>query len=169
MLFESTKILLRSLVQSLEDGDEARWDDRLESGKQCLYELHQMSRCSPNRTYATRTPFSETAARTIPHVKLMMGGIRRRDQASALQGGRAAMVEIDSAGSPRSVNGGAEPRMVRRSIPAVPILVPQPVIREPEKPKAIRPARVETRVAPVRRRAAKPTKVAKVAKAAAAR
>ncbi len=46
MLFESTSILLRSIVHSLENGSESRWDDHLESGNQCLYDLHQMARSS---------------------------------------------------------------------------------------------------------------------------
>src|SRR5580765_410769 len=44
MLFESTTFLLRSIVTSLEKNVEDKWDDHVEFGNQCLYELHQMSR-----------------------------------------------------------------------------------------------------------------------------
>jgi len=65
MLFESTTLLLRNLVHSLEDGD-TNWEDHLESGNQCIYELHQMSRPLNRNAQATT---SERAIRAIPHVK----------------------------------------------------------------------------------------------------
>src|ERR1041385_8194188 len=100
MLFESTALLLRSIVHSLENGGESRWDDHLESGNQCLYELHQMSRSS-SRTKASTvkfqvvTPPFERAIRTIPHVKSMMRAVRTKDRAAAIEGGRAALAEMD--------------------------------------------------------------------------
>jgi len=101
MLFESTKVLLRNIVQSLEQGDDAAWDDRLESGKQCLYELHQMSRPSNrvqksdgNSKSQPALPVAERAIRAIPHVKLMLSAMRRGDQAAALEGGQTAVIEL---------------------------------------------------------------------------
>jgi len=43
MLYESTKTLLGSILRSLEAGDPTTWDDQIESGNECLYEMHQMS------------------------------------------------------------------------------------------------------------------------------
>jgi hypothetical protein len=43
MLYDSTKILLQSILWSLETIDDTRWDDQTEPGKTCLYEMHQMS------------------------------------------------------------------------------------------------------------------------------
>ncbi len=37
---------MRSVVQSLENGAEGRWDDLIQSGNQLLYEFHQISRSS---------------------------------------------------------------------------------------------------------------------------
>jgi hypothetical protein len=108
MLFESTKTLLRTIVQSLEEGDKSAWDDRLESGIQCLYELHQMSRPSGHTYQSDKLrsknpsaviPISERAAHAIPHVKLMVSAVRRRDHAAALQSGRAAMIYMNGAHS----------------------------------------------------------------------
>jgi len=44
MLYDSTKSLLRGILQSLETPGNVGWDDQVESGKQCLYEMHQMAR-----------------------------------------------------------------------------------------------------------------------------
>jgi hypothetical protein len=117
MLFESTQTLLRSIVHSLEHNEESRWDDHLESGNQCLYELHQMSRQSQqayrveksNGRPATVTPFSEKAIRAIPHVKLMMSAIRRRDQTAAIENGRIAIVEMSGCAPSRLVAPAPEP------------------------------------------------------------
>jgi hypothetical protein len=44
MLYDSTKSLLQIIVRSLETSDETGWDDQIESGNSCLYEMHQMSK-----------------------------------------------------------------------------------------------------------------------------
>src|SRR6185369_17259526 len=85
MLFDSTTILLRSIVTSVQRGGEIRWEDHLEFGNQCLYELHQMSRStsrpskadSHSKLQAGTPPFTR-AIRAIPHVKSMMRAIRQR-------------------------------------------------------------------------------------------
>ena len=46
MLCESTKTLIMKIVYSLDELDESGWDGQLESGNQCLYEMHQMTRPS---------------------------------------------------------------------------------------------------------------------------
>ena len=99
MLYYSTKTLLRSILESLETADEAQWDDRLEVGNQCLYEIHQMARQSyqpyrkdsPNVRRPSQIPDSGRAQQAMPHVKRMMSAIRRRDQAAALESARAAL------------------------------------------------------------------------------
>jgi hypothetical protein len=101
MLFESTTLLLRSIIQSLETREEAPWDDHVEAGKQCVYELFQMSRPS-NGTYRTETnprfhtvvPASERAVRAIPHVKSMNVAIRNEDREAAIEHGRLAIAEM---------------------------------------------------------------------------
>jgi hypothetical protein len=86
LLYNSTKVLLQSIVQSLESGDTAEWDDQIESLKSCLYEMHQMSR--PSHGYQ---PVSQRLNQAVPHVKSMLSAIRRKDQASALNSGKAAL------------------------------------------------------------------------------
>jgi hypothetical protein len=151
MLFESTRILLRGIVQSIEKGDLATWDDHLESGIQCLYELHQMSRPA-SRAYKTDVksqaggPVSDRAVQAIPHVKLMVSAIRRKDQSAALVAGRAAVVEM---------NGMVGPRPVR----PMEVAPPAPVVNKaPEVVVAVAPAAA---VAPAKAKSkAKPKKAA---------
>jgi len=123
MLFESTRILLRGIVQSIETGDDTGWDDRLESGIQCLYELHQMSRPT-SRAYKTDsksqgvTAAADRANLAIPYVKLMVSAIRRRDQPAALMAGKAGIVELNGTGGVKVV----------RTI--------EPIVKAEEAPKA---------------------------------
>jgi hypothetical protein len=102
MLYDSTKTLLRSILQSLEAGDDAGWDDRLESGNQCLYEMHQMTRPSykayrttgADAKWPSHIPNSEKLNRAMPHVKTMVSAIRRKNLTTALESGRAALSEM---------------------------------------------------------------------------
>jgi hypothetical protein len=149
MLFESTKTLLRSIVQSLEKGDTSVWDDRLESGLQCQYELHQMSRSSTRAYKVGSVPIADRAIRAIPHVRSMTIAIRKRNQALALESGRMAVVELEEANT--------------RPRPAV-----APVAAEPVKPETPKPEPVKA-AAPVKavvRRAAKPAPKKPAVKAA---
>jgi hypothetical protein len=100
MLYDSTKTLLRDIVQSLETADKTGWDDQIESGKECLYEMHQMSGPaykgykSDGPKSPTHNPISEKVNRAMPHVKSMVSAIRRKDQTKALQSGKAACAEL---------------------------------------------------------------------------
>lgn len=102
MIYDSTKILLQGILRSLETREGVVWDDHWESGKQCLYEMHQMSR-PQYKGYRTEgqngkapivVPVSTKVNRAIPHVKLMVSAIRRKDQATALECGKAALAEM---------------------------------------------------------------------------
>jgi len=103
MLHDSTKTLLRSIVQSLEAVDRLGWDDLIESGKECLYEMHQMTKPSyrahrgagSDAKFPTRIPDSEGLRRAMPHVKSMVAAIRRKDQATALESGKAALAQAN--------------------------------------------------------------------------
>jgi len=102
MLYDSTKTLLRSILESLAKTDEGEWDDRLEFGNQCLYEIHQMARQSyqpykkdsSNVQWPSQIPDSERAKQAMPHVKRMMRAIHRRDQAAALESAKAALAAM---------------------------------------------------------------------------
>ncbi len=101
MLYDSTKVLLRGMLSSLRTPDPQGWDDQVELGGECLYEMHQMARPlykgyrTDNANGATAlVPVYERAARAIPHVKSMMRAIRRRDQVGAVQSGVAALAEM---------------------------------------------------------------------------
>ena len=104
MLYDSTKSLLQSILSSLEADDEIRWDDQTESGKSCLYEMHQMAgslytaykRDGKNGNSVAQTNLPEKLTRAIPHVKMMVAAIRQKDQIRALQCGRAAIAELNS-------------------------------------------------------------------------
>jgi hypothetical protein len=95
MLYESTTLLLRSIVDSLESGDETKWDDHLEFGYQCIYELFQMCRPERRKYNGYVATVFERASRAIPHVKQMNRAIRQRDRATAIECGRAAVLKMN--------------------------------------------------------------------------
>jgi hypothetical protein len=118
MLYDSTKILLQSILHSLEKADGTGWDDQNESGKQCLYEMHQMSK-PLYKGYRTdgakgKTPVlvsvSEYVNRAIPHVKAMVSAIRRKDRATALESGKAAIAEMNGTAVPRGPSCSTGPK-----------------------------------------------------------
>jgi len=100
MVYDSTKTLLRSIVLSLESGQDAAWDDQIESGKECLYEMHQMTRAfcrvdkNPNSKTTSHNHHVERLTRAMPHVKNMVSALRRNDQATALESGKAALAAM---------------------------------------------------------------------------
>ncbi|HUI57885.1 MAG TPA: hypothetical protein VLY04_23070 [Bryobacteraceae bacterium] len=105
MLCDSTKALLESILKSLETPGQAEWDDHLESGNQCLYEMHQMTRpayraykTTSSDKWPTHVPDSQRLNRAMPHVKLMVRAIRRKDRVTAVASGRAALAEMNGAG-----------------------------------------------------------------------
>jgi len=126
MLYDSTKNLLRSIVHSLETFEKPAWDDLIESGKECLYEMHQMTRPSyrayksagSDAKFPTHIPDSEGLNRAMPDVKVMVGAIRRKDRTMALQSGRAALIEMNGAGMSRAALVAAAARMEVRPIAA---------------------------------------------------
>ena len=80
------------MLQSLERADEIAWDDHAESGKECLYEMYQMT--GPGVTAAAGMPICENLATAIPHVKSMLSAIRRQDRATAIEHGKAAFAAM---------------------------------------------------------------------------
>lgn len=102
MLYDSTKILLRTIVQSLEMTDETAWEDRIESAQECVFEMHQMNRAlsmelrteTPNKRFPVPNPHCQKLDRAMPHVKSMMIAIRRRDKGAALESGRLALAQM---------------------------------------------------------------------------
>ena len=101
MLYDSTKLFLTGILRSLQSPDTVKWDDQVEWGGECLYEMHQMSRPKYQgyrADAASKTPefvpVYQRAARAIPHMKSMMRAIRRQDQAAAVESGRAALAEM---------------------------------------------------------------------------
>jgi hypothetical protein len=102
MVYHSTKTLLCSIIQSLNAGDEAAWDDVVELGKVCVYEMSQMTRqsyqpCrkdSAHHQWPPRLPDSKKGIEAMPHVKAMMRAVRHRDQATALESAKAALAAM---------------------------------------------------------------------------
>jgi len=99
MVYDSTKGLLRSMVLALETGPETGWDDHIESARECLYEMHQMTRAfcrveKPKGPHAAVQIPVERLHRAMPHVKEMVVAIRRKDQVAALESGRAALAAM---------------------------------------------------------------------------
>ena len=95
MVYASTKTLLIKIVQLLEAPGEVGWEDQIESGNECLYELHQMTRPSflangVNSKWPTESPRVDVNVALV-HAKAMVRSIRRRDRAGALISGKAAI------------------------------------------------------------------------------
>jgi hypothetical protein len=133
LLYDSTKTLLRSILQSLETPDQAEWDDQIESGNQCLYEMHQMTRPSyraykttSSDTWPSHVPDSAKLNRAIPHVKAMMSAIRRRDHATAVESGRKALGEMNGTSPSLLSSRSAEPKTQSKEV--------FNVVRQHEKP-----------------------------------
>ena len=110
MLYNSTRSLLQSILLSLEANDETRWEDHIESGNTCLYEMHQMSGSlykayrsdSLGSNSAVQIALPEKLKRAMPHVRTMVIAIRHKDQIRALKSGKAALAEMNSTGSSRA-------------------------------------------------------------------
>ncbi len=100
MLYDSTKGLIRGMLRALETTEKVPWDEQAELGRECLYEIHQMSRPqykgwrTDGKGNASHVPEHQKATRAIPHVKSMVSAIRRKDQATAVESGRAALAEM---------------------------------------------------------------------------
>jgi hypothetical protein len=101
MLYDSTKVLIHGILQSLRTTNPDGWDDHVEAGGECLYEMHQMARPKYQGYRAEAlsrkpalVPVYERAARAIPHVKCMVKAIRRKDRAAAVESGVAALAEM---------------------------------------------------------------------------
>ena len=105
MLYDSTKLLLRGMLRSLESPNQEGWDDQVESGGECLYEMHQMSGSlykpyKPDRLNANslaQSNLPEKLTRAIPHVRTMVIAIRHKDRPRALESGKAALAEMNGA------------------------------------------------------------------------
>lgn len=92
MLCDSTKTLLQTILQSLQEPDQGGWDDQIESGNQCLYEMYQMTRPSyrafktaSSDKWPSHIPDGAGLDRAIPHVKAMMNAIRHKDRPRQLR------------------------------------------------------------------------------------
>jgi hypothetical protein len=114
VLSDSTKTLLQAIVHSLETPDQAGRDDQIESGNQCLYEMHQMTRPShqaytkaSSDKWPSHVPDTAGMNRAMPHVKAMMSAIRRKDRGTAVDNGKAALAEMNGTGRPSRVSAAS--------------------------------------------------------------
>jgi hypothetical protein len=151
MLFDSTTILLRSIVTSVQSGGEIRWEDHLEFGNQCLYELHQMShstsrpiRADSNAKFPAGAPPFARAIRAIPHLKSMMRAIRHRDQSGAVEAGRAALAEMNGIKTAPSCPPPIESKP-DSSLPVNPPEQPAKMVHRHKKPETKKRAAVTKR------------------------
>jgi hypothetical protein len=100
MLYDSTKVLIRGMLRDMEATDTIHWDDQVEFGRECLYEMHQMTRPqykgwkADAKVHSDSTSEFVKATRAIPFVRSMVSAIRRRDHAMAVVNGRAALAEM---------------------------------------------------------------------------
>lgn len=121
MLCDSTKILLRTIVDSLESSNQTGWDDAIESGYQCLYEMHQMTRPSfqaykttGSEKWPSHVPNRASFNGAMPHVKAMMTAIHHKDRTTAIESGNAALAEMNGFGMQRLRGTGKQPKTETR-------------------------------------------------------
>src|ERR1039457_1440996 len=105
MLCDSTKTLMRTILHSLDAPDQTGSDDPTEFGNECLYEMHQMTRPSyrahkvtGSEKWPSHIPDSLAFNRAMPHVKAMMSAFYRKDRATAVESGNAALAEMNGTG-----------------------------------------------------------------------
>ena len=118
MLCDSTKTLLRTIVQSLAASDKPAWDDLIESGQAFLYEMHQMTRplykahnaAGSDGRFRVNMPDLAGLSRAMPHAKAMVVAIRHQDRATAIENGNAALAEIYASSASRLSASPAEHR-----------------------------------------------------------
>jgi hypothetical protein len=162
MLFESTTLLLRSIVDALQSGDESKWDDHREFGNQCIYELFQMCRPERRKYEGHLATVFDRASRTIPLVKEMNRAIRQKDRAAAVEHGKAALSAMYGIPNVVVLKPPVQPELVKSS-PR-----PVPITEQRKKPvntlKTVRPRATSSKSKPV---PAAPTK-RKVARVSAA-
>lgn len=123
MLYDSTKTLLQSILRTLESGDESRWDDQIESGNACLYEMHQMAAPmykayrtdSLNANSVAQNSLPEKLYRAMPHVRSMVIAIRHRDRTKALESGKTALAEMNGGVSFRAAVTATERNTVNHT------------------------------------------------------
>ena len=121
MLYESTRGLLQSILQSLEAGDQARWDDQTESGNACLYEMHQMAgplykayrSDNLNANSRAQVGFPQKLTRAMPHARMMVIAIRHKDRDLAIESGKAALAEMNYNDPPGAAGGRTLPGTTR--------------------------------------------------------
>jgi hypothetical protein len=127
MLCDSTKTLMRTILHSLNAPDQTGWDDPIEFGNECLYEMHQMTRPSYEAYKTTgserwRFHLPDFAAfnRAMPHVKAMMNAIHRKDRTMAIESGNVALAEMNGFHVVRQHEGptGKHPSPVTKLAPA---------------------------------------------------
>jgi hypothetical protein len=107
--------------------DATGWDDQTESGNACLYEMHQMSRSlykpyRPDKLNATalaQSTLPEKLTKAIPHVRMMVIAIRHKDQARALESGKAALAEMNGTSASTVSGGRTEPATQTREVAVV--------------------------------------------------
>ena len=105
MLCDSTKTLMQTILHSLTAPEQTGWDDPIELGNECLYEMHQMTRPSyrahkvtGSEKWPSHIPDSSAFNRAMPHVKAMVSAIHRKNRTTAIESGNAALAEMNGFG-----------------------------------------------------------------------
>jgi hypothetical protein len=108
---------MQTILHSLTAPEQTGWDDSIEFGNECLYEMHQMTRPSYRgyRAFASdrlpsNIPDFVVFNRAMPHVKAMMSAIHRKNRTMAIESGNAALAEMNGFGIRGLRDTGKEPR-----------------------------------------------------------
>jgi len=97
-MYADSKYSLKSILAWLDGTDDAGWERQIELGEECRSDMERMAR--PIYSGARkgghafgpeRNPDAGKLNRAIPHVRAMLGAMRSRNRAAALEHGKAAM------------------------------------------------------------------------------
>jgi hypothetical protein len=97
-MYADAKNSLKNILDWLDGTDEAAWEPQIELGEECRSEMERLARpkySGPRKGSHVfgpeRNPDAGKLNRAIPHVRAMLGAMRNRNRAAALEHGRAAL------------------------------------------------------------------------------
>lgn len=98
-MYAGSRDSLKSILEWLDGTDEAGWEGQIELGEECRSDMERTARPIYRRDKTgsrsaqgpERSPDAERLNRATPHVRAMLGAMRSRNRAAALEHGRAAL------------------------------------------------------------------------------
>jgi hypothetical protein len=104
MLYKGVETTLQRTVKWLLKGNDAKswWDAHTEHAEACLSEMVQMSQPVPDPTMVLGSQpevdlSRQALVRVVPHVRIMVAAMQKRDRPAALKSGQEALAQLKAA------------------------------------------------------------------------